>query len=170
MRSSDGRHPALPHTHAEVHIAPCPAPSDGTLDELLAVWEQSVRSSHRFLTEADLDFFRPRVRGEYLPAVELFVVRSAAGRIAAFMGLSAERVEMLFVLPEEQGKGYGRALLEYAFRERRIVRVDANEDNVQAVRFYRHAGYRIVGHDATDPSGRPFPILHLQRRSDDEMP
>lgn len=141
-------------------------------DELLQVWEASVRSSHHFLTEADIDFFRPRVRNMYFPAVELYVVRdreqvagesSADGSIAAFMGLSDDMVEMLFVLPSAKGKGYGTALLNYALQKKHIHKVDVNEDNDEAYRFYLNRGYRVIGRSETDADGKPFPIIHLEK-------
>ena len=79
--------------------------SDEILDELLIVWEKSVRSSHHFLKEEDIEYFKPLIRNQYFPAVKLFVIRNENGRIAAFMGLSDDMLEMLFVLPEEQGHG-----------------------------------------------------------------
>ena len=79
--------------------------SDEILDELLIVWEKSVRSSHHFLKEEDIEYFKPLVRDQYFLAVKLFVIRNENGRIAAFMGLSDNMLEMLFVLPEEQGHG-----------------------------------------------------------------
>lgn len=36
--------------------------SDEILDELLIVWEKSVRSSHHFLKEEDIEYFRPLFR------------------------------------------------------------------------------------------------------------
>ena len=85
--------------------------SDEILDELLIVWEKSVRSSHHFLKEEDIEYFKPLIRNQYFPAVKLFVIRNENGRIAAFMGLSDDMLEMLFVLPEEQGHGYGKAFV-----------------------------------------------------------
>ena len=35
--------------------------SDEILDELLIVWEKSVRSSHHFLKEEDIEYFKPLV-------------------------------------------------------------------------------------------------------------
>lgn len=137
--------------------------SDEILDELLIVWEKSVRSSHHFLKEEDIAYFKPLVRNQYFPAVRLFAIRNGSGRIAAFMGLSDDMLEMLFVLPEEQGHGYGKAFVEYATDKCNIYKVDVNEDNEQAYRFYLHMGYEVVGRDAVDPSGKPFPILHLQQ-------
>ncbi len=135
--------------------------TDSLRGELIEVWEKSVRSSHHFLTEDDLDYYRPRIRDVYFNAVELYVVRNP--NISAFMGLSDDMVEMLFVLPEEQGKGYGSALLDYAFKEKRIRKIDVNEQNTDAYQFYVNRGYHVVARDEFDADGKPFPILHLER-------
>lgn len=137
--------------------------SDEILDELLIVWEKSVRSSHHFLKEEDIAYFRPLVRNQYFRAVRLFVIRNAKGRISAFMGLSDDMLEMLFVLPEEQGHGYGKMLVDYAISTCNINKVDVNEDNEQAYRFYLHMGYKAIGRDEFDSFGKPFPIVHLQQ-------
>ena len=79
-----------------------PAPQD--YDEILEVWEASVRHTHHFLTEEHIQFYKPLVRNHYLPAVELYIIRDAGRKIVAFMGLSDELIEMLFVNPGEQGK------------------------------------------------------------------
>ena len=78
------------------------------------------------------------------------------------MGLSDDKIEMLFVDPNEQGKGYGKVLANYAVKDRHIYLVDVNEDNHQANQFYKHMGYEVFGRDAADPTGKPFPILHLK--------
>ena len=139
--------------------------SDEVLNELICVWENSVRSSHHFLKEEDIEFFKPLIRNQYFFEVELFVIRNEKGRIAAFMGLSKDMIEMLFVLREEQGRGHGKALVEYAVNECGICKVDVNEDNKQACKFYLSMGYEIIGRDDTDSSGKPFPILHLRQKS-----
>ena len=77
------------------------------------------------------------------------------------MGLSDELIEMLFVHPEEQGKGYGKQLIEFAIYHKHIFKVDVNEQNEKATSFYLNRGFDIVGRDETDPNGNPFPILHL---------
>ena len=76
------------------------------LDALTALWERSVRATHRFLKPGDIGFFRRIVREEALAAVELFVVRNAAGEFAAFAGVAGEQLEMLFVDPAERGRHY----------------------------------------------------------------
>ena len=98
-----------------------PTPQD--YDELLTVWEASVRSTHHFLTEENIQFYKPLVRNQYFQAVELYIIRNREGKIAAFMGLSDELIEMLFVHPDEQGKGYGKQLMQYALHEKHIYKV-----------------------------------------------
>ena len=135
--------------------------SEKLKNELVEVWEASVRSTHRFLTEKDIRFFKPLIRNKYIPVVELYTIRNGQNRIAAFMGLSDELIEMLFVHPEEQGKGYGKLLIEFVIHHKQIFKVDVNEQNEKATSFYLNRGFDIVGRDETDPNGNPFPILHL---------
>ena len=131
-------------------------------DKILEVWEASVRHTHHFLTEEHIQYYKPLVRNHYLPAVELYIIRDAGRKIVAFMGLSDEQIEMLFVNPDEQGKGYGKRLLEYATQKRQMDKVDVNEQNEKALSFYLYMGFQITGRDETDGMGKPYPILHLQ--------
>ena len=101
-------------------------PSPKVYDELLSIWEEAVRSTHHFLTEADIQFYKPLIRHEYLAAVRLYIIREDSGTIAAFMGLSNDCIEMLFVRPNAHGHGYGSRLVEFAIRKKRIYKVDVN--------------------------------------------
>ena len=137
-------------------------PDEADFDELLQVWEEAVRSTHHFLSEEDIEYYKPLVRMIYLPGVDLYCIRNREERIAAFMGLSGERIEMLFVAPQEQRKGYGSRLIDFALRDKYLDRIDVNEQNSTAVRFYLKKGFEIVSRDAFDGAGRPFPVLHLK--------
>ena len=136
-------------------------PSFEDFNELLLLWEASVRSTHHFLKEEDILFYKELVPG-YFPLVELYIIRNERGKITAFMGLSDELIEMLFVHPEEQGKGLGKRLIQFALQETPIRKVDVNEQNTTALHFYQHLGFQVIGRDETDSSHKPFPILHLQ--------
>ena len=135
--------------------------TDSLKDELIDVWEKSVRSSHHFLAEEDLNYYRSRIRDIYFDAVDLYVIRNP--NVVAFMGLSEDMVEMLFVLPSEKGKGYGSALLNYAFEEKHIRKIDVNEQNTEAYKFYTNRGYHAIAKDEVDAEGKPYPIIHLER-------
>ena len=136
------------------------SPTD--FDEIIAVWEASVRATHHFLREEDIRYFKPLIRNEYLQAVSLFCIRNEQGRIAGFLGVSGDKVEMLFIDPVYRGKGIGKALLHYAVKELGLRKVDVNEQNEGAVGFYRHHGFEVVGRSEVDGTGKPYPILSMQ--------
>ena len=69
---------------------------------------------------------------------------------------------MLFVHPAQQGKGLGKTLLEYAIREKKMQKVDVNEQNTQALHFYQNRGFEVIARDAIDGQGKAYPILHMQ--------
>ncbi len=140
------------------------SPTAHELDALTDLWERSVRATHDFLAPEDIPFFRRMVREEALSGVEeLYVIRDSENGFAAFAGIESGNLEMLFVAPEKRGKGLGRELVEYLVAHRSVRRVDVNEQNAQAAGFYIRMGFRVVSRDALDPSGRPYPILHLER-------
>ena len=117
--------------------------------ELSELWEASVRSTHHFLSEEDIQYYKPLVQNVYFPAVQLYIIKNKDNRISGFLGLSDDLIEMLFIHPSEQGKGYGKTLLEFAVNER-------------GFRFYRNRGFEVISRDETDAQGKPFPILHMQ--------
>lgn len=135
--------------------------TDALKEELIKVWDKSVRSSHYFLSEEDLTYYRSRIMATYFHAVELYVIRQPY--IVAFMGLSDEMVEMLFVLPSEKGKGYGSSLLDFALTKKHIRKIDVNEQNSEAYQFYLRRDFKVTGKDYTDADGKPYPIVHMEK-------
>ncbi|MBX9584816.1 MAG: acetyltransferase [Gemmataceae bacterium] len=128
---------------------------------LLDIWLRSVRATHTFLTEADIQSLYPLVRDAALPALELWVLTADGGGPVGFLGLSGAKLEALFIDPGHTGRGGGRALVEHARRLEGPLTTDVNEQNPEALRFYGAMGFRVVGRSDTDDAGRPFPLLHL---------
>jgi putative acetyltransferase len=131
--------------------------------EITDVWEASVRATHDFLREVDIQKMKPLVRDASLYLVTLFGIRGADGRILGFIGVAGNKVEMLFIHPDARGKGIGKQLLHYAVDHLGTDEVDVNEQNAQAVGFYLHAGFKVTGRSERDGQGQPFPLLHLKR-------
>jgi putative acetyltransferase len=136
------------------------------VEAILDVWLRSVRATHTFLTEADVEELLPVVRDHALPSLELWVPCAADGTILGFLGLKGRSIEALFLLPEHLRQGWGGRLLEHAQAlQGGPLTVDVNEQNPDAVAFYRARGFRVVGRSPVDGGGRPFPLLHLVRES-----
>ena len=131
-------------------------------NEVVDVWEASVRATHHFLSEEDIQYFKPLILNTYLDAVELRCARSEAGKILGFLGVADQNLEMLFIHPEYRGKQIGKTLLEYSIEEMDVNIVDVNEQNEQATGFYKKFGFEVSSRSELDSSGKPYPILHLK--------
>lgn len=129
--------------------------------ELLAVWENSVRATHDFITEEDIAFFKPIILEHAFPPVTLKCVKNNEGAIIGFIGVHQTKIEMLFVLNKARGLGIGKVLLNYATSQLASIKVDVNEQNPSAVGFYQHHGFYIEARSELDDMGKPFPILHM---------
>ncbi len=138
-----------------------PFPDEGEL--LVDIWLRSVRASHHFLTEADIETLLPPTRA-YLTSdePELWVLCDA-GRVVGFMGLDGKKLDALFLAPEVTRRGGGRQLVEWAAVLKGELTVDVNEQNREALRFYEACGFILTGRSDVDDAGRPFPLLHLCR-------
>ena len=137
------------------------------VDTLLDVWERSVRATHLFLTSEQIAAIK-----EYVPQalenVEHLIVATKGPASAdtdepvAFMGLEDDRLEMLFIAPEERGRGLGKRLLQLGIERYKICELTVNEQNPQAVGFYEHMGFTTYKRTDLDEEGNPYPLLYMR--------
>lgn len=130
--------------------------------EVVNVWEASVRATHHFLKEEDIEYFKPLILNTYLDAVELRCIRNSENKIVGFLGVAEQNLEILFIHPDYRGKKIGKALLDYAITKLNVIKVDVNEQNEQAVGFYQHCGFKVMSRSELDASGKPYPMLHME--------
>lgn len=136
-------------------------PTKHDYPELIDVWEKSVRATHHFLPEKYIQYLKPLILEKYFDAVSLLSVRDEQKKIMGFMGMSDDKVEMLFIDPIFRGKGIGKSLMDHAIRNLRIRKVDVNEQNEQAVGFYKKLGFQVINRLKVDSLGKPYPILEM---------
>ncbi len=137
---------------------------------MLEVWEASVRATHDFLSEADIQFIKPLVPDAFAQVRELSCVRDVTGQVIGFIGVEDAKVELLFVHPTFRGQGIGARLLNHAVKIRHARLVDVNEQNKQAVGFYLRMGFEVAGRSELDSTGKPFPLLHMTLMERDPEP
>ncbi len=130
--------------------------ADKDIPSVKAIWEESVRATHHFLTEDEISFYK-NLLPEYLRHVDLHVL-DRDGTIDGFSGIAGRKLEMLFVT--KRGSGSGSKLLGHAI-SLGVTEVDVNEENTRATKFYQDRGFIQVGCSENDNEGKPHPILHL---------
>ena len=132
------------------------------LEQLLNVWENSVRATHFFLAEADMEDIKKYVPQALRDISHLIVAENGQGVAAAFMGIEVQKLEMLFISPEETGRGLGRKLLQYGMQNFAINTLGVNEQNPQAKGFYEHMGFQVYKRTDHDEQGNPYPVLYMR--------
>ena len=143
-------------------ISEAPSRDAALIADLQAVWEVSVRKTHLFLAENDIAALLPMVT-EALRKVDKLLLAQHNAEAVGFMGVGGYKIEMLFLHPVHFGKGLGRRLVQYAVETLGAVYVDVNEQNPQALAFYKHVGFTVIGRSELDEQGNHHPILHMQR-------
>jgi len=92
------------------------------------------------------------------------VLVGAHDEAVGFLGYANDTIEGLFIDPDYVRRGGGSTLVALAQQlSGAALRVDVNEANEDARRFYEVQGFVVAGRSPADAAGRPFPIVHMTR-------
>lgn len=133
------------------------------------LWRRSVTATHGFVSRGDLDAIERALIPCYFPAMQHIWMATDDDRLLGFLGSRERSIEMLFLDPAVFRRGIGTALLQHACAclpppDDAPVRLDVNEANEPALRFYLAQGFAVIGRSPLDGDGRPYPLLHLEKR------
>lgn len=133
------------------------------IEQLLKVWESSVKATHLFLSENEIEDIKKYVPQALKEIPYLIVVENEDQVPMGFMGIAGQHLEMLFISHEERGKGLGKELLRYGIEKYSINDLAVNEQNPLAKGFYEHMGFHVYKRTANDEQGNPYPLLYMSR-------
>ncbi len=131
------------------------------VEQLLTVWENSVKATHLFLSDNEIETIKNYVPEALRNISHLLIAQNENKFPVAFMGIENQKLEMLFISPEERGKGLGKKLLQYGIKNYSINELAVNEQNPQAKGFYEHMGFQVYQRTNTDEQGNPYPLLYM---------
>lgn len=135
--------------------------TDKDRDQILNIWEKSVMATHDFLNPNDFVEIKQLVHTFNFNHFEVYCLKQNE-EIAGFIGLAERKIEMLFFLPAYIGKGLGRKLTDFAFSELKADKVDVNEQNINAVKFYEKVGFKVFERTDKDEQGKKYPLLRMK--------
>lgn len=121
-----------------VTLRPCAGIEE--VPTLLEVWKSSSEGRRDLVSAADIDWMAQVLEAVYTGRVRI-VVAEEAGNIAGFMVLDSERMHLLWVHHDWRQHGVGRGLLAEAQRQAPGLLVEANEQNLAGLAFYRSCGF-----------------------------
>lgn len=136
--------------------------NDLLIKQLVKIWEDSVKSTHDFLSQKEIENIKTYVP-QALCEVEHLLVIEKNQTPFGFMGINKERLEMLFIASDMIGKGYGKKLLDYGIRHYFVNELCVNEQNPLARAFYERMGFVIYKRSDLDEQGNPYPLLYMKR-------
>ncbi|EMU1128932.1 TPA: acetyltransferase [Citrobacter koseri] len=129
-------------------------------EKLIAIWCRSVDATHHFLSASYRSELEELVRS-FLPEAPLWVAVTEQDEPIAFMLLTGQHMDALFVDPDVRGCGVGKFLVDHAITLAPELTTNVNEQNEQAVGFYKKMGFKVTGRSEVDDLGRPYPLLNL---------
>lgn len=135
--------------------------SDQHHEQLLDVWEKSVLATHDFLTATDFQEIKELVASIDFKEFDVYCLLET-NNLIGFLGTANQKVEMLFLSPEQIGKGLGRKLLNFAIHDLNANKVDVNEQNIKAVEFYLKFGFKTYEKTDKDDQGKNYPLLRME--------
>ncbi|MEJ8736706.1 GNAT family N-acetyltransferase [Erysipelotrichaceae bacterium HCN-30851] len=132
------------------------------IKQLTNVWESSVKATHLFLSDNEIENIKQYVPQAFESVAHLFIMENDNNIPIAFMGVEDGKLEMLFIKAEERGKGLGKQLLQYGIENYDVKELTVNEQNPQAKEFYEHMGFNVYRRSELDEQGNPYPILYMK--------
>lgn len=128
-------------------------------NRLVDIWESSVLNTHDFLKEEDFNYYKENIPN-YFSHVNL-IGYEFEGILVGFLGYAEENLEMLFIHNDFRRKGIGKQLLDFALCNYKITNVEVNEQNIQAINFYKKEGFEVFNRTETDEAGKNYPLLQM---------
>ena len=132
------------------------------MEQLLKVWESSVRATHLFLSEDEIETIKKYVPQAIKEVPCLIIVENENQIPVGFMGIAEQHLEMLFISNEQRGKGLGKKLLRYGMEKYSVRDLAVNEQNPLAKGFYEHMGFEVYKRTECDEQGNPYPLLYMR--------
>jgi putative acetyltransferase len=129
--------------------------------QLLDLWEKSVLQTHHFLSATDFHETNEIVTAIDFSAFDVYCLIER-NNVIGFFGIANQKIEMLFFSPEQIGKGLGKKLLYFAIHYLNANKVDVNEQNTNAVKFYSKYGFKTYERTAKDEQGKNYPLLRME--------
>ena len=121
-------------------------------EEVIGVWFAASQVATPFLSEEFLADEREQIRKHHLPRAETWVFEHEDS-VAGFIALMGNEVGAIFVKPELQGRGIGRALMDHAAASRDSLFLDVFKRNSIGRRFYDRYGFRFRREHLHEPTG-----------------
>ncbi|WP_038179468.1 N-acetyltransferase [Vibrio rhizosphaerae] len=128
--------------------------SEEDLDSVLDIWLKASVKAHDFVSAEFWESQVENMRNIYIPASEVWVFETES-QVVGFYALYENTLAALFVVPELQGKGIGKQLLNHAKTQRARLSLSVYQENQASYQFYVLQGFHVVSEQRDEHTGYP---------------
>jgi putative acetyltransferase len=128
-------------------------------EQMISVWEKSVRATHHFVSSEEVDRLKELVKKIDFNSYSVYCLTSES-KVLGFLGVEDDVIETLFLDPDYIGQQLGTKLINFALDELKATKVNVNEQNLNAVKFYSKFGF--VTYERTEEDSEGYPILKMK--------
>ena len=122
-------------------------------EPIIDIWFAASLAATPFLSEDFLTEERENIRTIWLARAETWVYETE-GEAVGFLSLIGNEVGAIFVHPDTQGRGIGKALMDHAASLHDDLFLDVFEDNAVGRRFYDRYGFKFEHKHLHEQSGQ----------------
>jgi len=130
-------------------------------EQMISVWEKSVRSTHHFVSSEEVDRLKELVKQIDFYSYTVYCLL-AESKVIGFVGVEDDVIESLFLDPAYIGQKLGTKLMDFALNELKADKVNVNEENADAIKFYSKFGFVTYERTEKDAYGNDYPILKMK--------
>ena len=133
-------------------------------DRVIHIWLESSILAHRFIPAMYWIGKQEDMRNVYLPASHTYVFEDEnTGLVQGFVSMTGSYLAALFVIPESQGTGIGKALLEHIKERHPEITLNVYAKNEPSVLFYEKQGFRLIKKQTEEGTGEEEFVMKWYR-------
>ena len=135
--------------------------SKNLIKKLLNVWEDSVKATHHFLSDEEIEKIKEYVPQALSSISHLIIETDENENPIAFMGIDGNKLEMLFIKNSQKEKDW-ETIIKLWNKKYNVNELAVNEQNPDAKGFYEHMGFKVYKRNELDDQRNPYPVLYMR--------
>jgi len=124
------------------------------IESIMQLWLKSTIKAHPFISEDYWNSNYDVIKNKYIPLSEIYVYLENKFILGFISVLNSEFIGALFVDVNNQGKGIGKKLIQHAMDIYGKLTLAVYKDNLQAVNFYKHIGFKVIREQSNEETNK----------------
>jgi putative acetyltransferase len=126
---------------------------DKDIERILDIWFLASIKAHDFIESSFWESQIHNMRNLYIPSSDIVYVYEKKSYVVGFYAMYENTLAALFVAPEFQGQGIGKALMHHAKSQKNNLELTVYKENDASCKFYLKEGFKVVSEQVDQHTG-----------------